>query len=264
MGLELIPLDLGHITNVEKSAHQYFRCFGERVDARVIVWLVVGGDYPVLIDVGPGSPDLARERFDRDYVEGPGGDVRACVAAAGVDPDEVGAVVLTHLHWDHALGLELDPFPRADVYVQREELRYAAAPYPPHGVLFDPHLVRRLLPTHAPELARLRVLDGDHRLFEGLTVLLAPGHTPGTQAVVVEESGATYLLASDNVPFAENWTGTTPADWIPSGTHVSLEEVYRTLNRYALVADVVVPSHDPVVLGWEPFASRRPASPSAG
>ncbi|WP_373069405.1 N-acyl homoserine lactonase family protein [Gemmatimonas sp.] len=264
MPLELIPLDLGHITNVQCAAHKYFQGFGETTSAQMIVWLIKGGPFPVIVDFGPGDPATVKERFGRDYVQTPEQTLQVAMAAAGVDPASVGAVVLTHLHWDHALGMESNPFPNALIYLQREEARYAATPYSPHNGLYEPHLLRKLLPTHATEFENLRLIEGDFTLFDGVTVLFAPGHTPGSQAVLVETGEVTYILAGDNVPFADSWQGLTQSEWIPSGTHVSVTDIYATLGRFAQLADVVLPSHDAVVLEWAPFPSGGPTYRAGG
>ena len=162
-------------------------------------------------------------------------------------------VVQTHLHWDHCLGLELNLFPNADIYVQREELRYAASPYPAHRGLYDPKVIKKLLPTHASEYPNIKVIEGDLKVTDGVQVLLTPGHTPGTQSVVVDTGDLVYAIASDNVPFESSWQGRTIDDWIPSGIHVSLTDCYRSMARLADLADIVLPSHDHCVFEQGPF-----------
>ena len=44
------------------------------------------------------------------------------VARAGVKPEEVTDLILTHAHWDHADGADL--FPKAQIWIQKEEYRY--------------------------------------------------------------------------------------------------------------------------------------------
>lgn len=92
------------------------------------------------------------------------------LAAAGVAPADVGTVIITHLHSDHAGGTFLDGAPvfaNARHVVQRAELVG-------NGFL-DP--VKELL----------HVVDGDEEVAPGVVVRLTPGHTPGHQSVEVGE-----------------------------------------------------------------------------
>jgi glyoxylase-like metal-dependent hydrolase (beta-lactamase superfamily II) len=93
---------------------------------------------------------------------------------AGVDPEDVDVVVLTHLHGDHAGGAVTDgipAFPNARYVLQRDELDWAGGP-----VLNQ--VVRPLADS-------LQVVDGAVEMASGITVVPTPGHTPGHQSVEV-------------------------------------------------------------------------------
>jgi glyoxylase-like metal-dependent hydrolase (beta-lactamase superfamily II) len=93
------------------------------------------------------------------------------LAEAGIDPAEIGQVVLTHLHTDHIGWCVGGLFPHASVLLQRNELDW-----------ITPRL-RELLPHD-----RLAPLDGDSQLASGVKVVATPGHTPGHQSVLVGEN----------------------------------------------------------------------------
>lgn len=258
VAISIVPLNCGYITEVERSAHQYFRGFGEKVCAQSVLWLIKGGESPVIVDIGAGEPEIVWERFGRELRQDNTQTARQVVAAAGVDPDDVRLVIQTHLHWDHALGLELNPFPNARILVQRRELQYAATPYPAHRGLYDWRVIKKLLPTQACEYPNVEVVDGDLKVADHLRVLLTPGHTPGTQAVLVDTDDLVYAIASDNVPFADALPTASISDWIPTGIHVSLEDCYQSMVRLADLADVILPSHDISVMDWGPLPPGGP------
>ncbi|GAA1854949.1 N-acyl homoserine lactonase family protein [Pseudonocardia ailaonensis] len=249
MPARITPLDCGHITDVERSGQQYMRGFGEHICTQAVLWLVQSEEATIVVDVGPGTPELVAERHGRTLVQSPEQHPAAALEKHGVDIDDVDVVVQTHLHWDHCLGLELDLFPKAEIYIQRAELAYAAAPYPAHSRLYDATVLHRLLPAFDRGYRNVKVVDGDFRLTRDCRLLKTPGHSPGTQATLVTTGSGVVAIASDNLPLQESWTGRTLEDWTPPGVHVNLDEFYESMARLADRADLVLPSHDPCVIG---------------
>jgi len=153
-----------------------FRCFAIRFDDGPTVLVDAG--------IGPaGAPAAA-------WAPVPGR-LPAELAAAGIAPDDVAAVVLTHLHTDHIGWAMRDGrpyFPNARYLMQRAELaaiRRLEAPAGPYAT--EPLLAAGLLD----------LLDGEHRLAPELRVVATPGHTPGHQVALLETAGEILLLTGD-------------------------------------------------------------------
>lgn len=107
------------------------------------------------------------------------------------------AVINTHLHFDHCGGnRRLAGIP---TFVQRAELEAAVEP----DYLVD--WVRFPGESYV-------VLDGDATLFEGVSVLFTPGHSPGHQSVVVEADDGLVVLGGDvTYSMRELIDGATPS-----------------------------------------------------
>ena len=110
---------------------------------------------------------------------------------------DVVAVINTHLHFDHCGGNRR--FAGTPTYVQRVELEAAVAPdYLEEWVRFPG--------------ATYVELDGDADLFEGVSVLSTPGHSPGHQSVVVATDDGTIVLGGDvTYSMRELIDGATPS-----------------------------------------------------
>jgi glyoxylase-like metal-dependent hydrolase (beta-lactamase superfamily II) len=96
--------------------------------------------------------------------------------------------VQSHLHFDHAGGLEL--LTHAPVYLQETELRFARNPPVYQRDIFVPADFEHDLDWH--------ILNGDHDLFGdgSIRVISTPGHTAGHQSLLVAlESRPMFLLA---------------------------------------------------------------------
>ncbi|MFG2995124.1 MBL fold metallo-hydrolase [Streptomyces sp. NPDC048340] len=159
-----------------------------RLDFRCFAVSRPGGRW-VLVDagVGPAHGPAA------GWAPVPGR-LPAALAQAGIDPADVEAVVLTHLHEDHA-GWVRDAadrpfFPEARYVVQRAEVAALDRA--------DPVWDWAVAPLRAA--GRLHEVDGLHRLAPGLTLLPTPGHTPGHQSVIVEGAdGSREVLVTGDV-----------------------------------------------------------------
>ena len=114
----------------------------------------------------------------------------------GVSPTEVTKVIMSHLHQDHTGGIQF--FPDAEIYVQKDEYSYAQFPNAFQAELYDQEIF------DLPDV-KWNLLEGDRVIIPGLTVMLANGHTPGLQGLIIElpESGY-YLLGADSVYLKEN------------------------------------------------------------
>lgn len=238
-GLVIHPLHVGGIRR-DKSIFTYLRNMSTPIDIPVLAWYIKGQGHRTLVDTGGHDP--AQTDLQQPYRREPGQDPVSRLAALGVRPEDIDILILTHLHWDHASNIHL--FPRARVIVQREEVRYAAAPLDPHRPPYQS------VPPWLQSLGRFEIIEGDKEIVEGLSVHLTPGHTPGIQGVKVRAASAVYFLAGDNIPLLENWNAKEKygvPHW-PNGIHVDLEVFSKSLRRIEGLGDIILPGHDWSVL----------------
>jgi len=132
-------------------------------DGRVLVDTGMTEFHPALADMDPRLRPLSEQDIDLD----------------GID-----LVVNTHLHGDHCGGNRL--FPGTPIYVQRRELDDARAR--------DDYTIRDWV--DAPGVRYVPV-DGELELLPGVRLVPAPGHTAGSQVVVVETGGRPVVIVGD-------------------------------------------------------------------
>ena len=228
-------------------------------------WLVQGEGRNILVDSGMADISLITKRLK---VKGTGGGHPALITAlagAGLRPEDITHVVLTHLHFDHADNLDL--FPDACVVVQRAELVASVDPVPSQRVFYWQSTRDNLLARKRP--SQLQIVEGDHDLFPGIRLLFVPSHTEGMQVVVVSTEKGRAALVSDLGDHYRYWF---PADaratkhpqrslagaFITGNIRSESERDWqRAMARVLAEADIVVPAHDfriPVNIPEEWFA----------
>jgi N-acyl homoserine lactone hydrolase len=251
MGLSITPIHCGVLKDVERSSQQYLTGCGERIDVPLIMWLILGGQRPVIVDVGAGPPDVVEEYQGR-YLAQEKSPLDS-LAAMGLTTANIGSVIITHAHWDHVLGLAALEFPQAKIYIQRRELDFAVRPLPTQRGLYQPRIVRILTADAGNDEHQVVAVDGDRDIAPGVTMMHTPGHTPGTSAVLVRTPGGTFAIASDTVALSSSVRGPSFEDWCPPGIHVDLAECYDSMRRLAQDSIIVLPSHDEAVFARETY-----------
>jgi len=167
---------------------------GDRWKLHVHCFVLRSEDRTILVDTGVGPASAPAFPWT-----GTRGALPTELSLAGVDPDDVSNVVITHVHDDH-LGWNLrdgigDPlFPNARYLVHRAdwELMSTSA---------DEEDRKIFLATLAP-LESAGVLDlsaASVRLTPEVEVVHAPGHTPGHQVVVVDSQDGRAIVSGDLV-----------------------------------------------------------------
>lgn len=209
----------------------------KNVEIASYFFLVRGGGFVLMVDTGYDL-DTGRE-VNPVLEQDPGLDTLSHLDRAGVDPDAVDAVVLTHLHWDHC-SPTLAAFGNACIYVQKRELDAVLRPsHPWFGRFAYVETVRKL---ETAWRGRVTVLDGDATIREGLRCMRLGGHTPGLQALLVATRAGTTAVASDVTILARNIE-----EDIPVGFNCNIEECFLGMRRLRTEADHVLPGHDPAV-----------------
>lgn len=240
MNYRIIPINVGTFEALPKQTCMYRMYREVTYEAPCIMWYIAGTKNGILVDLGPPGPRQVLENHGFVMHRTEQQEPAAALKALGVDPDSVKIVVMTHLHWDHAWGFH--QFENATFIVQRKEIRYAVSPLPCHkGLYWEKHIGR---PQFVDFLEKIRVVDGDCTVEEGVEALLIPGHSPGFQGVSVATENGNFFIAGDAVGLYECLESSPP---VPSGIFNNLDEYYRSLEKIGRIAGRVLPGHDPRV-----------------
>jgi glyoxylase-like metal-dependent hydrolase (beta-lactamase superfamily II) len=210
----------------------------EKIDTIYALWLIRGGGRNILFDSG-----FHRERWFKvwtikDYIR-----PDEAVKLAGVNPEEVTDIVISHAHWDHMGGIDL--FPKAVVWIQKEEFRYYTGPaWQPggdHGGI-DPEDVQQLVRLNTE--GRLRLVDGDNvEIFPGIRAYTGGRHTFASQYLRVD-GNLPFVLASDNVYLYRNLAEHKPSATFTEADHAANIAAQSRMSELAGSVHRVVPGHD--------------------
>lgn len=131
------------------------------------------------------------------------------LAAAGVRPDEIDTVLMTHLHPDHFGGLStLDGkrfFPNAELKLHADERAYWYDDVVMNGVS-DPARRKMFFTDARDQLAPYRDRTSTFtqgEVFPGVTAVPLPGHTPGHTGFMIASGNRSLLIWGDIVHVQE-------------------------------------------------------------
>ncbi|WP_051790963.1 N-acyl homoserine lactonase family protein [Amycolatopsis jejuensis] len=238
--MKVTALRAGRSKNVPLSAAVYGSASDETIDIHMFMFVIETAGTRIVVDTGTLSAEYVRQHHAYDFVRTSSETPESALRSAGIEPDDVDYVVNTHLHWDHCSNNFL--FRNARILVSRRELEYAIAPLPVHARAYE-----KLPGLQAPWMSawdRTEAITGQQAICPGVTIVPLPGHTPGSQGVLLATESARYLLAGDAIGVYENWHAPNWRESIAPTIHTSLIECYETFEFVSDLQCEVIPSHD--------------------
>ncbi|AXR62641.1 hypothetical protein [Leptospira mayottensis] len=124
--------------------------------------------------------------------------VEECLKDAGISPEKVDYISYDHLHtqdirkWLGANG-EKGYFPNAKLLVMRQEWDSVQGLLPPQADWYCPN------GTGGVASDRIRILDGDVSLGQGVALIRTPGHTSGNHSLVAHTSEGIFVSSENGV-----------------------------------------------------------------
>lgn len=211
------------------------------LDAELIVkipylgYYLTDGRHKVLVDNGinskyivdgkawAGRPAQGGERYVLDELK-----------RIGVSPEAIDTVLYTHLHNDHVGNCHL--FPGAKHVFQLDEWHELLDPLPSMKIRgdYDQSMVQVLSELDC------ELVVGDTLYLEGIELLLTPGHSRGSQCIVVDTAKGQYLLSGDTIHIRHIAYGYLDTLTLMDGTEIAVTpapKAWREISPSSLVYD---------------------------
>jgi glyoxylase-like metal-dependent hydrolase (beta-lactamase superfamily II) len=201
---KLFRLDCGRSLANDESVWTPGENVGRSIEFSSTCWLIKHGSEWLFWDTGvPESalndprgwstlPKLIVYHLDKTLTEQ--------FAEIGLKPRDIARVAISHTHGDHIGNMGL--FPSSTILMQRAEYSWINSPNGPNDNVNQlMALARRLLGT--PK--NLQLVDGDTDAFGdgSVTLISTPGHTPGSQSLLVHLKNSGFIILSGDVVHSE-------------------------------------------------------------
>ena len=211
-----------------------------KLDLQMMVWLVRGGGKNILVDTGCYHEDVVKGKGIQNLIK-----ASDAVAKLGLAAPDITDVIITHMHWDHADGMDL--FPNAKIWIQKDEYAYytgaAWQTGGKHGGI-EPDDVLTLVKLNTA--GKVSLVDGDDvEIIDGIKVYTGGRHTFASQYVSARTASGTVVIASDNMYLYENLEKHVPiAQTFDADSNLKAQD---RMKQMASRPDLLVPGHDPLV-----------------
>jgi len=253
----------------------------QRVPFALYSFLIEGPTGEILVvDFGPKDPAYFNESFRRhglfrekgdgrdnpDDVVQPEGNTLDHLRRRDIAPDRVGHIIFTHLHYDHLGGSRppdvglLADFPNAILHISKKGWQHNLDSRI-DGVRWNSYvdfdISQHILLRGQRGLARF---EDDAEILPGIRTAYLGGHSPCSQAVLVETSDGTAIIAGDvayHYEYLEQGIvarlRTTDEEWIAASDRL-VELVRQVGNPSDSQAagprhnsGILLPVHDPII-----------------
>jgi len=144
-------------------------------------FLIKASGQNILIDTGTGAGGVIIEK----------------IISLGVQPENISAVLITHLHGDHFGSLQRDGaavFPNAKIYLSAKEREHFTVTNPNQGAVNALAPYQSKIVTFEPATLSARRKT---QILPGITPIAAYGHTPGHTVYLLENGRASLLIIGD-------------------------------------------------------------------
>ncbi len=175
---------------VETAASAQFTARPSGVRFLFNQYLVEDGERRILIDAGAAGSI------------GQTGQLPQALAALGLKPGQIDAVIVTHMHQDHMGGLVLggkNRYPEAELYIDRRDVTHWTDPAKRNGAPDFLQTSFRMAEEVVRLYPRLQAIDGEREIAPGVSIVDLTGHTPGHIGVRIEDGGKSLIMVSDMI-----------------------------------------------------------------
>jgi N-acyl homoserine lactone hydrolase len=220
----------GGLLELDKSIITYRTDMGKKIKIPVVMSLIETSEGYVLFDTGLNPEGINNPqkawgekaslivKFEKEN------DIRNRLKELGLKINDIKYVVNSHLHYDHTGGNKF--FKKAKFVVQKAEYRFAHFP--------DEFASHAYIKNHFDLPFNYFLIEGDYELLPGLYIIFTPGHTPGSQSLLVElPKTGKVLLTGDAIYCHENIDKNIPAGncWDTKQAMISMNRISQICKR---------------------------------
>jgi glyoxylase-like metal-dependent hydrolase (beta-lactamase superfamily II) len=147
--------------------------------------------------------------------------------------EKVDTIVLSHLHYDHCLNIDL--FKNAEIILDKKELEYALSNEPEK--VGDYYIPKYLIPI----IKERKFINAEEELeiANKVYVLKTPGHTPGSISLLIDNGKRKIAIVGDAIKNAWEFIKGKPEQ-----VYGKIEDAKESIKKIKELNAIIIPGHD--------------------